>query len=152
MSTISRGSFLGASIAMMVITTLITGVRTAIMVKKGVRFHWDDLWLALGYVLLMLVAGTYCVNAELFFRVQDAVDGRSPMYDLNDDLFSVQKVVLFTSPGLWFTLWSVKFSFLALYKRLMVQVPVYVRIWWFVVVFCILVSFPIPTSRATLTD
>ncbi|KAK7920095.1 hypothetical protein PG985_008117 [Apiospora marii] len=115
MSAIMRTSFLGASIAMMVITTLVTGIRTAIMVQKGVWFHWDDLWLALGYVLFMLVAGAYAVNAELFFRVQDAVEGRSPMYAaMNEDLFRVHGVVLFTSPGLWFTLWSVKFSLLAL--------------------------------------
>lgn len=48
MSPITRQSFLGASIAMMAVTTLVTGARTAIMVQKGVWFHWDDLWLALG--------------------------------------------------------------------------------------------------------
>jgi hypothetical protein len=41
---------------------------------------------------------------------------------ISDDAFNAQKIFFSTSPGLWLTLWSIKFSLLAFYKKLMVNV------------------------------
>ncbi|KAK7949221.1 uncharacterized protein PG986_010107 [Apiospora aurea] len=148
MSGLSPQAFLGASIALMSTVSLIATARTVMMLQKGTRLHWDDLWLALGYGLFMIFAGLYAANTQLLFRLQDAIEGRPhPNASVEEDSWSMQKILVFSSSGLWFTLWSAKFSLLALYKRLMVQLPAYVRVWWFVVVFSLLVGALAPLVR-----
>ncbi|KAK6826151.1 hypothetical protein PG987_013645 [Apiospora arundinis] len=128
MSGLTPDSFRGASIAMMITASVIVAARTTTMIHNGLGIHWDDVWLATGYVLLMIVSGVYVGSTELFFRINDTFEGRAGPYPgIADDKFSMKKILLFTSPGLWFTLWSIKFSLLALYKRLLIQVPLYTR-------------------------
>ncbi|KAK8863409.1 UV-endonuclease UvdE-domain-containing protein [Apiospora arundinis] len=139
MSGLTPDSFRGASIAMMITASVIVDARTTTMIQNGLGIHWDGVWLATGYVLFMIVSGVYVGSTELFFRINDTFEGRAGPYPgIADDKFSMKKILLFTSPGLWFTLWSIKFSLLALYKRLLIQVPLYTRLWWGVVVFSVL--------------
>jgi hypothetical protein len=63
----------------------------------------------------------------------------APYPSLGDDALDAQKTFFFTSPGLWFTLWSIKFSLLAFYKKMMVNISFYTKLWWAVLAYCVAV-------------
>ncbi|KAK8040023.1 hypothetical protein PG993_008434 [Apiospora rasikravindrae] len=105
MSGLTPASFRGASIALMVITTVIAVARTTLTARKGVGVHWDDAWLSIGYILFMAVSGVYVGRTDLFFRIDDVFEGRSgPYAGLGSDIFSMKRMFFLTSPGLWVTL------------------------------------------------
>lgn len=53
----------------------------------------------------------------------------------------------------WTCLWSAKLSLLVLYRKLMTGLPyVYMRIWWGVVVFCVIVSADYSNSTDPTLD
>jgi hypothetical protein len=74
------------------------------------------------------------------FRLLAVQEGRlAPYPSMGEDALDAQKTFFFTSPGLWFTLWSVKFSLLAFYKKMMVNVSLYTKLWWVVLAYCVVV-------------
>lgn len=128
-------------ISLMITVTIILCARTVLRVERNPRFSWEDIWLVLAWLFFMAVSGVYVSKTGLMFRLLAVQEGRANPYpSLAQDALDVQKTFFFTSPGLWLTLWSVKFSLLAFYKKLLVNVPLYVRMWWAVLVYCISVS------------
>ncbi|KAJ4993136.1 hypothetical protein SVAN01_01488 [Stagonosporopsis vannaccii] len=123
----------------MVVTTLVFGARASLREKSGTQLRWHNLWLLLAYVLFMVVSGFYVAKIDIMFRVLPVQEGRQAPYPgFAEDALRVMKMVFFLNPGLWFTLWSVKFALLALYKKFMVSVPLHTRWWWAVLIYCIL--------------
>jgi hypothetical protein len=101
----------------------------------------------------MVVAVLYQVALPVIFRLEGLASGKVEMYPTvaKDGLF-IQKIFFVVTSGLWFTLWAVKASLLALYKRLMTQVRTYIRLWWIVAVLCFIVSFfPLLQTRTDFT-
>jgi hypothetical protein len=93
-------------------------------------------------MLFMAITGVYINKTSLLFRLLAVEEGRlAPYPSVSKDGFDAQKTFFFTSPGLWLTLWSIKFSLLAFYKRIMVGVKLYLTLWWVVLGYCVLVSF-----------
>ena len=137
-----------AGITLIVITTLIAGARFTIAFSRLKQFSWDDGFLIAAYVFFLAVSILYLVATPTMFRLQALEEGKIKLYPTvsSDGLF-VQKIFFVTTSGLWFTLWCVKFSLLALYRRMMNGLPRYIRIWWFVVVFCFVVSAPAITFQ-----
>ncbi|KAI8938476.1 hypothetical protein NX059_004368 [Plenodomus lindquistii] len=129
----------GAGIGLMVWTTLIIGARLILRSEKKARIQWDEFWLLAAYFLFVSITGVYVRQTKLMFRLLAVQEGLLAPYEgIADDAFFAQKMFFFTSPGLWLTLWSVKFSLLAFYRRIMVNVWSYIRLWWIVVAYCIL--------------
>lgn len=77
------------------------------------------------------------------YRVTNAIEGVTQVYPtiIKDSLFMI-KIFFANTLLLWFTLWAVKFSFLALYRKLFSGIKVYMHLWWGVVVFALIVSVP----------
>lgn len=89
----------------------------------------------------MVVTGVYINKTILLFRLLAVQEGRlAPYPSILQDGLDAQKTFFFTSPGLWLTLWSIKFSLLAFYKRIMAGVRLYLTLWWVVLGYCVLVS------------
>jgi hypothetical protein len=89
----------------------------------------------------MAVSGVYVGKTGAMIRLVSVQQGRlAPYPNLADDALDVQMTFFFTSPGLWFTPWSIKSALLAFYKKMMVDVSSYTRAWWAVLVYCVLVS------------
>jgi hypothetical protein len=107
-----------------------------------------------GYLLFVAVTGVYINKTSLLFRLLAVQEGRMELYPtIGEDALNAQKTFFFTSPGLWFTLCSVKFSLLAFYKKLMVNVKLYLTLWWVVLGYCVAVRIN-STCRApsNITD
>ncbi|KAI5462642.1 hypothetical protein BGZ63DRAFT_423883 [Mariannaea sp. PMI_226] len=131
---------LATGISATIITSLVAAARTAMSIIHRRRFGWDDGWLLAAYIFFIVVASLYMAVGPYLFRFNDIAAGKlQPYPTITDDILYVQKSFFVTTSGLWICLWCTKFSLLALYKKLLVNLPFYQKIWWAVVVFCILV-------------
>ncbi|EMD68273.1 hypothetical protein GGP41_001818 [Bipolaris sorokiniana] len=129
----------GAAIGLMVVTTITICSRAVLRVDRNTFVQWDEIWLFVGYLLFMTVTSVYISKAGVLFRILDVEEGRlAPYPSLAEDEFHEQKTFFFTNPGLWFTLWSVKFSLLAFYKRIMAGIKSYENCWWAVLSYCVI--------------
>lgn len=128
-------------ISLMVVTTLVYATRAVLRAENRTSIRWHDGWLCFGYMLFMIVSGVYVGKSGAIYRLVAVQEGRlAPYPGIGEDELDVKKTFFFTSPGLWLTLWSIKFSLLAFYKKMMVNVSFYTKLWWAVLVYCITVS------------
>ncbi|KAF1962118.1 hypothetical protein CC80DRAFT_531090 [Byssothecium circinans] len=68
-----------------------------------------------------------------------APENGQPYTTMMDDALFLRNILFANSMMFWFVLWTVKFSLLALYRRLVVGLgAAYVRLWRIVLVFCVL--------------
>jgi hypothetical protein len=131
----------GTAIGLMVVTTAMVLARAILRSDRKKFIQWDEIWLMIGYSLFMAVTGVYINKTSLLFRLLAVEEGRlAPYPSIGQDAFDAQKIFFFTSPGLWLTLWSIKFSLLAFYKKIMTGVKLYLTLWWVVLGYCVLVS------------
>jgi len=119
---------------MMILASLLTAARLIVSVIRPKKFQWEDGWLLAGYAFFMTIAILYQIVAPTMFRLEALGKGEIELYPTvaEDGLF-IQKIFFVVTSGLWFTLWCVKASLLALYKRLMTGVKTYIIMWWVVV-------------------
>jgi hypothetical protein len=142
---LTESTLQGTAIGLMVVTTAIVGARIVLRSDKKKCIQWDELWLLVGYLLFMAVTSVYINKTSLLFRLLAVQEGRIELYPtIVDDGLNAQKTFFFTSPGLWLTLWSIKFSLLAFYKKLMVNVELYRTLWWVVLGYCVVVRITPP--------
>ncbi|KAI4638793.1 hypothetical protein J4E93_009821 [Alternaria ventricosa] len=117
---LTEGTLRGTAIGLMVVTTAVVLARAILRSDQKKVIQWDELWLMLGYLLFMAVTSVYINKTSLLFRLLAVQEGRlAPYPNVLRDGLDAQKTFFFTSPGLWLTLWSIKFSLLAFYKRIM---------------------------------
>ena len=140
-SYVTPRSLRAAGYTLIAVTTIIAGSRLVMAFARPKKAGWDDFWLVLAYLFFLTVSILYIVVIPCMFRLEALAAGKIEMYPtvLDDSLF-IQKIFFVTTSGLWFTLWSVKFSLLALYKRLMTGLRTYTRVWWAIVILSFLVS------------
>lgn len=138
---LTETAFRATGIGLMVATTLVSVARAVLRAENRTSVRWHDGWLFVGYLLFMTISEVYVTKAGIMFRLVAVQEGRlAPYPGLGEDALEVKKLFSFTSPGLWFTLWSIKFALLAFYKKMMVDVWLYIKLWWIVLVYCVLVS------------
>ena len=138
---VTEKQLVGAGWAMMIVTSVVFAARTLIRVRQPKKIQADDFILLLAYLCFLTLTILYIVLAPTMYRVTDATTGKTPLYPelLSDSLFMIE--IFFANTMIfWFTLYAVKFSFLALYRRLMAGIKVYMQLWWAVVIFCVVVS------------
>ncbi|KAJ9605216.1 hypothetical protein H2200_010606 [Cladophialophora chaetospira] len=117
---VTERQLVGVGYAMISVTTLIFGARTFIRIQQPKSIQADDYFLLLAYLCFLTLTILYIVLAPTMYRVTNASSGITPLYPgiLSDSLFMI-KIFFANTMIFWFTLWAVKFSFLALYRRLM---------------------------------
>jgi hypothetical protein len=104
------------------------------------RFQVEDFWMLLAFIFFLAMSIAYLAVGPALFRVLAVAAGEEPIYPtILSDEDSTTKVFFANSLLLWATLWSVKFSLLFLYRRLMTGLPRYVRWWWGILAFCVVV-------------
>ncbi|KIW72139.1 hypothetical protein PV04_00359 [Phialophora macrospora] len=147
---VTQKQLLGVGYTMIVVTSLVFGARTYIRVQQPKRIQSDDYFLLLAYLCFLTLTILYIVLAPTMYRVTDASSGRTPIYPeiLEDSLFMI-KIFFANTMIFWFALYAVKFSFLSLYRRLMKGLRLYMRLWWAVVIFCILTLIGCVVSNFT---
>lgn len=100
----------------------------------------DDLFMLLAWIFFLALAINYVVITPTLYRVTAVQLGKEMIYpELEDDALKMIKIFFANTLLLWFSLWSVKFSLLFLYRRLMKGLPQLMRWWWIVMGFSIVV-------------
>lgn len=129
---------------MIILTSLFMAARSIARWYKGWRFQAEDLFILLAYAFFLSMSISYLAIIPPLYRVTAVSEGIIPPYRavLKDSL-AIIKVFFTDSMLLFFTLWSVKFSMLFLYRRLMVGLPKHLRWSWAVFAFCVVVSLTI---------
>ena len=126
---------------MIVLTSLIAAARLGVALRSPKKIQWEDGWLVLAYIFFLVVSILYQVVSPPMFRLEALGKGEIKIYStVSEDGLYLQKIFFVTTSGLWFCLWSVKASLLALYKRVMTGVKNYIIVWWIVVSLCFVVS------------
>lgn len=140
---ITEDHLLNTTYAMMTLASvfILARIVTTQLVRPK-RWMPQDAVLYLAYLMFVTMAAFYIVVTPMLFRLTAVGEKRlKPYPTLKDEHQFMVRVFFVNSMLLWFILWSVKFSFLMLYKKLLEGLhDVYIKLWWAVVVFCFLVS------------
>jgi hypothetical protein len=137
----SAGTLRVIGIAMITITSVAFVTRAAARFHlRGWRLQLEDLFVGLRFVFFLAMSIAYITVINLAYRLADFQNGDVQIYaTLLDDADLVVKVYFCTIMLLWLCLWSTKLAFLFLYRRLVNGLPHYIRWWWAMMIFCILV-------------
>lgn len=129
--------------ALIIVTTATVITRFSIRIWKRKPFEIEDLLVGLAWASFLALTISYIVITPPMYHLYAVTGGEAEPYpEMMDDALVIIKVFFYSTMLLWCTLWAVKFSLLALYRRLMTGLRAYIILWWALVVFCALVSPP----------
>lgn len=119
------------------------------------RWILQDFFVYLAFLLFLAMAILYILVTPILFRLTAVGEKRlKPYPTLKDEHKFMVRVFFVNSMMLWFILWTIKFSFLILYKNLMEGLrDIYFKLWCAVSVFSFLVcraSTPVSEHNLTL--
>lgn len=131
---------------MVALTTIFVLLRAGIQVAQRTKMEIQDWLFYAAYGFYVADCGLYfSISSPLLKANNEVMTGKAqPWATMQRDLASMA-YSLFTGLVLFYTcLWCAKLSLLVLYRKLMVGLAnVYFRIWWGILVFCVLVSLQI---------
>ena len=112
-----------------------------IVIQK--EFALDDGFLAFGTVCLIAAMVVLYINMDNIY-MREALIYASALFatkppDLNQ-ILEFRKLLTGSLILTWVAMMAVKFSFLALFKRLIDRIPSLIKYWWFVVIFNLAVT------------
>ncbi|KAM0596389.1 hypothetical protein ACHAPN_004449 [Verticillium nonalfalfae] len=138
-NTLDNTALLATGICMVTLTSAVFGFRLATSLLERRHLAWEDGFLIAAYIVFLVISILYMLAGPTIFRLEDLAAGRIPMYaTILEDSLRIQKTFFVTTSGLWISLWLVKGSLLAVYKRLMVNLRLFTILWWVTVGICIL--------------
>lgn len=139
---VTKQQLLSTSYAMIALTSLFALVRIGIQTTRPKKLVAEDYLMYLAFAFYIAMAVMYIVVTPAMFRISGVMSGASPPYaTLLDDSLFIIKIFFANTMMFWLVLWTVKFSLLTLYRRLMLGLSsVYMKLWWAVFGFCVLVS------------
>ncbi|CDM30147.1 hypothetical protein DTO013E5_8165 [Penicillium roqueforti] len=128
----------GAGIALIVLTSLVVGTRFAGAIRSYKDLKGEDYLLIIAYIFFLELSILYIYISPVIFRLAAVGAGTIPPYaTISEDGLRLQTVFFVTTSSLWLCLWMIKFSLLAMYKRLLVGKK-YIIAWWVIMGFCVL--------------
>jgi hypothetical protein len=140
----SKGSFgpdtiKGTGIALIVLTTIVVAGRFGGSIRRFKDLKAEDYFLIIGYLFFLELTVLYIYIAPVIFRIAALQAGRiAPYATILQDSRQLQIVFFVTTSSLWLCLWMIKYSLLAMYKRLLVG-KAYLIAWWTIAGFSTLV-------------
>ncbi|KAF2861952.1 hypothetical protein K470DRAFT_275817 [Piedraia hortae CBS 480.64] len=140
----TQGTVRAAAIAMIILTTIsFFGRFCGRLSSKQPRLQPEDVFISIAYIFFLGMCICYLVIVRKMYKISAVeVGSMAPYEGIIEDVHITVPVMLATTELLWAILWAVKFSFLFLYRKLMIRLPHYIRWWWAVFVFCLLVCLP----------
>lgn len=137
--TFGPSTIKGTGIALIVLTSLVVGTRFVGSIRSFKDLKAEDYLLIVAYIFFLELSILYIYISPVIFRLAAVGAGTIPPYaTLSEDGLRLQTVFFVTTSSLWLCLWMVKFSLLAMYKRLLVGKK-YLIAWWAIMGFCVLV-------------
>lgn len=128
------------------ITTIVVCARLYQPLRYLRTFQWEDGWLIVAFAWFLVISIMWQVVAQKMFNLEAVAMGKMYVYEgFEEEAFQVQKAFFVCASSFWFSLWSVKASLLALYKKMMVGLKTHTMLWYTVAVICFLVFFSFPS-------
>ena len=128
--------------AMLALATIFTIARACVQARRRKRVESQDYLIYTGYVLFLAISvSTLVLSTKIFmiYRVQSHLI--SPPITLKTEIIWSVRMINACNVLFLLSLWMVKLSFMALYKKLIKGLPgPYTRLWWIVIISYLLVS------------
>ncbi|KAI9777321.1 MAG: hypothetical protein M1839_008929 [Geoglossum umbratile] len=139
---IPKQSFISLFKLQVIIWTMI-GVNTVFVIARTFarytklrKLQLEDIMMFLALAFFLSMAGVYLLVLPPLYRVIDVSAGTKPLYPaFFKDAYLIIKGFFATTMLFWATLWAVKVSLLLLFRRLMVGLTHYMRLWWALLAF-----------------
>lgn len=139
--------------AMLALATIFMIARGYIQARRRKPMESQDYLLFTGYILFLAMSvSTLLVSSKIFmiYKVQSHLI--PPPITLKADIIWGVRMVNACNVLFLLSLWTVKLSFMALYRKLIRGLPgPYTQLWWMVIIFCLLVSPSLFESCLLLT-
>jgi hypothetical protein len=141
-SYISLDTLQRTGYVMVAITAAFVFARVGIQVGRRKKMEVPDYLLYTAFLFYVAVCGLYLYMAPRLFRFNEVMSGKAePWSTMQRDVLILYNSLFVNTLLFWTCLWCAKLSLLVLYRKLMTGLPyVYIRVWWGVVAFCVLVS------------
>jgi hypothetical protein len=138
----SQTTVLKVGYASIGVVSLIVVARIALQSVRPRRLAPGDYLIFFAYTLFVSQCALYIAMAPVRLRVDDVTYGRRrPYATIMDDAKMIGKLYFPALLFFWTIIWSVKFALLLLYRKLIIGLgSIYNKLWWFMVVFCGVVS------------
>lgn len=123
---------------MIAITSIVALTRVGIQVLRARKMMVEDYLIFFAFILYIAMTALYIAVTPALYRISDAMAGKIPMYaEMMDDSLFLVKIFFANTMIFWIVLWTVKFSLLALYRRLTIGLhKTYMYVWWGIFTFC----------------
>ncbi|KGO40834.1 hypothetical protein PEX2_075080 [Penicillium expansum] len=136
--TFGPNTIKGTGIALIVLTSLVVGTRFVGSIRSFKDLKAEDYLLIVAYIFFLELSILYIYISPVIFRIAAVGAGTIPPYAaISEEGLRLQTVFFVTTSSLWLCLWMIKFSLLAMYKRLLVGKK-YLIAWWVIMGFCVL--------------
>ncbi|KAK4862945.1 hypothetical protein LT330_010719 [Penicillium expansum] len=136
--TFGPSTIKGTGIALIVLTSLVVGTRFVGSIRSFKDLKAEDYLLIVAYIFFLELSILYIYISPVIFRIAAVGAGTIPPYAaISEEGLRLQTVFFVTTSSLWLCLWMIKFSLLAMYKRLLVGKK-YLIAWWVIMGFCVL--------------
>ena len=139
---VSERQFNTVTCAMVAVASIFTTARVYIQVWKRRPMQSQDYLLYAAFVFFLVMSICYISMAPKIYMIGQVSKGLvQPPETLMADVVWCTRVIFVSQTSFLLALWLVKLSLLALYRKLIKGLPIiYLRIWWAVSIFCLLVS------------
>ncbi|KAM7193862.1 hypothetical protein V8F33_007548 [Rhypophila sp. PSN 637] len=143
---ISQAAFMGMSSAFLGVCLIASGVRFYIRFRVQRELGWDDGFLIFGLACIVSAFGLLFNVMDTMYETEELVFNESGSFVIDDVAALITRTVRYHRISaaaltlMWFSLCSVKFSFLVFFKRLIRQMPHLEIYWSFTLAFNIIVT------------
>ncbi|KAH7068017.1 hypothetical protein BKA63DRAFT_104029 [Paraphoma chrysanthemicola] len=149
---ITEDHLLNTIYGMLTLTTVFVIARTlTTQVLRPKRWLPQDAIIYVAYILYIILAVLYIVVTPILFRLTAVGEKRMKPYPtLRDEHKLMVRIFFVNTMFFWLVLWTVKLSFLMLYRRLIEGLHnIYIKLWWASVVIWFLSLIGSLTSHLT---
>ncbi|RAL04479.1 uncharacterized protein BO80DRAFT_462094 [Aspergillus ibericus CBS 121593] len=136
---VSAGQVQATGYTMMALSSAVVMARFSLIVWKLRSLQLEDGCILLAWACFLAMSIAYVIVTPVIYKIDAYEDGEiAPWATMVSDALFMIKVFFANTMLLWASLWSVKLSFLFLYRRLLRDLPGQMKWWYMVMGFCIL--------------
>ncbi|KAF2844787.1 hypothetical protein T440DRAFT_547000 [Plenodomus tracheiphilus IPT5] len=134
----AQGTVLKVAYSMLGLTSSVIVVRVVLNILRPRKITASDCFVGCAFAFYVTMCALYVSVSPHMQRVYAVKNGTAVSYKgLEQDRITMAKMVFASFCMFWTILWSIKFSLLLLYRRLLVGIPRrYTVIWWGIAIIC----------------
>ncbi|PYI00582.1 hypothetical protein BO78DRAFT_329698 [Aspergillus sclerotiicarbonarius CBS 121057] len=130
---VSAGQVQATGYTMMALSSVVVMARFSLIVWKLRSLQIEDGCILFAWACFLAMSIAYVIVTPVIYKIDAYADGEiAPWATMVSDALFMIKVFFANAMLLWASLWSVKLSFLFLYRRLLRDLPGQMK-WWYMV-------------------